>query len=40
MEETTRAAVLRLRPLARLARAHVLGHVKVLPYPEGKATNQ
>jgi hypothetical protein len=40
MEETTRAAVLRLRPLARLARAHVLGHVKVLPDPEGKATNQ
>ena len=40
MEETARAAVLRLRPLARLARAHVLCDIKVLTYPEGKATNQ
>ena len=40
MEETARAAVLRLRPLARLARAHVLCDIKVLTYPEGKAMNQ
>ncbi len=40
MEETARAAVLRLRPLARLASAHVLGDIKVLTDPEGKATNQ
>ena len=40
MEETARAAMLRLRPLARLTRAHVLGDIKVLTNPEGKATNQ
>jgi hypothetical protein len=36
MEETARAAVLRLRPLARLARAHVLGDIRVLTDPEAR----
>ena len=40
MEEAAWAAVLRFHPLARLARADILGDVKVLPHPEGKATNQ
>jgi hypothetical protein len=40
MEEAARAAVLRLGSLARLARAYVLCHVAILPYPEGKATHQ
>jgi hypothetical protein len=40
MEEAVRSAVLRLGPLARLARAHVLCHVDVLPHPEGQAPNQ
>jgi hypothetical protein len=40
MEETARAAVLLFRPLARLARAYILGDVDVLPDPEGEATNQ
>ena len=40
MEETARAAMLRLHSLARLARAHVLGDVDVLPNPEGQAANQ
>ncbi len=40
MEEATLSAVLRLGPLARLARAHILGHVAVLPNPEGKAAHQ
>ncbi len=43
MEEATRSAVLRLGPLARLARlarVHVLGHVAVLPNPDGQAAHQ
>ncbi len=40
MEQATRTAVLRLHPLALLARARVLGHVDVLPHPEGKAANK
>ena len=40
IEEATRFAVLRLGPLARLARAYVLRHVDVLPHPEGQASNQ
>ncbi len=40
MEEATRSAVLRLGPLARLARAHELGHVAVLPNAEGEAAHQ
>jgi hypothetical protein len=40
MEEAARTAVLRLRPLARLACAHVLGDVDILPHPEGEAAHQ
>ena len=40
MEEAARAAVLRLGPLARLARAHVLGDIDVLTHPDGEAANQ
>ena len=40
MEEVTLSAMLRLGPLARLARAHVLGDVHVLPHPEGEAANE
>ena len=40
MKETAWAAMLRLHPLARLARAYVLGDVEVLPHPEGQAANQ
>jgi hypothetical protein len=40
MDEAARAAMLRLGPLARLARAYVLGHVNVLPHPEGEAANE
>ena len=40
MKEAARAAVLRLGSLARLACAHVLGHVAILPHPEGEATHQ
>ncbi len=34
------AAVLCLGSLARLACAHILGHVAILPHPEGEATHQ
>jgi hypothetical protein len=40
MEQAPWTAVFRLGPLARLARAHVLGNVGVLSDPEGKAANQ
>ena len=40
MKEATRSAMLHLGPLARLARAHVLGDVHVLPHPEGEAANE
>ncbi len=40
MEEAAWAAVLRFHPLARLARADILGDVEVLPDPQGEATNQ
>jgi hypothetical protein len=40
MEEATWSAVLRLCPLARLARARVLRHVDILPNPEGQASHQ
>ena len=40
MEQSPRSAVLRLRPLACLARAHVLGDVDVLTHPEGEPANQ
>jgi hypothetical protein len=40
MDEATRSAMLRLGPLASLARPHVLGDVDVLPHPEGEAANQ
>jgi hypothetical protein len=43
MEEATRstvAAVLRLGPLARLARVHVLRHIYILAHPEGLALHQ
>jgi hypothetical protein len=40
MEEATRSAMLRLGPLARLARAHVLRHVDILDHPEGQASHQ
>ncbi len=39
MEEATRAAVLRLGPLAGLARAYILGNVNVLSHPQGKEAN-
>ena len=40
MEETAWPTMLGLGPLARLARAHVLGYVAVLPYPEGETADQ
>jgi hypothetical protein len=40
MEETARAAVLRLGPLAGLARVYVLGDVNVLSHAEGEVANK
>jgi hypothetical protein len=40
MKETARAAMIRLHPLARLARANILSDVDVLPNPKGQAANQ
>ena len=40
MEESTRAAVLGLGALARLATSHVLGDIDVLTHPKGEATHQ
>jgi hypothetical protein len=40
VKKPARAAVLRLDPLARLARANVLGDVDLLSHPESEATDQ
>ena len=40
MERAPWTAVFRLGPLARLARAHVLGDITVLPNAQGEASNQ
>jgi len=40
VKETAWAAMLRLHPLARLARAYVLGDIEILPHPKGQAAHQ